>query len=189
MHKFEPGNAARLERQERYQLIPPEPTLKRVGLSAGMTFVDIGAGSGFFSRAAAEIVGPEGRVFAADIAPGMLDFMAAQGLPPNMTTLLSSEYEVPVSDGIADMTFMAFVAHETPDLLRFVGEAARATRSGGRIVVIDWKKQTEESGPPATERLAEDDLLARLAGGYTVLEHGALNASHYYVVFQTRQDR
>lgn len=188
MHKFEPGNAARLERPERYQLIPPDATLKRVGLSTGMTFVDIGAGTGFFSRAAAEIVGPRGRVFAADIAPGMLEYMTAQGLPPNLTTLLSSEYEVPVSDGIADMTFMAFVTHETPDLLRFVDEAARVTRPGGRIVVVDWKKQSEEHGPPESERLAEEDLLSRLTSGYTILEHGALNPSHYFAVLQRRLD-
>ncbi len=184
MHKFEPGNAARLERPERYQLIPPDATLKRLGLQAGMTFVDIGAGTGFFSRAAAAIVGPQGRVFAADIAPGMLAFMTAQGLPANLTTVLSSEYEVPVSDGIAAMAFMAFVAHETPDLLRFLGEAARLTRPGGRIAIVEWKKQQEESGPPEAERLAEETHLATVAGHYAVLEHGALNASHYFVVLQ-----
>lgn len=188
MHKFEPGSAARLERPERYQLIPPAETLRKIGLQAGMTFVDIGAGTGFFSRAAAEIVGPAGRVFAADIAPGMLEFMASQGVPPNMTTLLSSEYEVPVSDGIADMTFMGFVTHETPDLRRFVGEAARVTRPGGKIVAVDWKKQSEEHGPPEGERLAEEDFLSQLAGNYTILEHGALNASHYFAILQKRLD-
>ena len=32
MHKFEPGNAARLERAERYPLIPPVETLQKLGL-------------------------------------------------------------------------------------------------------------------------------------------------------------
>ena len=184
MHKFEPGNAARLERAERYQLIPPVETLKKLGLRPGMTFVDIGAGTGFFARAAAEIVGPAGRVFAADIAQGMLEFMRSQGIPANMTPILSGEYSVPVSDGIADMSFMAFVAHETPDLVRFIGEAARLTASGGKVVIVEWKKQTEEQGPPEAERLAESSMLDQLAPHYTVLEHGALNASHYFVVLQ-----
>lgn len=184
MHKFEPGNAARLERAERYQLIPPAETLKTLGLRSGMTFVDIGAGTGFFARAAAGIVGPAGRVFAADIAPGMLEFMRSQGVPANTTPILSGEYSVPVSDGIADMAFMAFVAHETPDLLRFIGEAARLTTPGGRIAIVEWKKQAEEHGPPEAERLAESDLVSRVSADHTVLEHGALNASHYYVVLQ-----
>ena len=184
MHKFEPGNAARLERAERYQLIPPVETLQKLGLKPGMTFVDIGAGTGFFARAASEIVGPEGRVFAADIAQGMLTFMEGQGVPANMTLILSDEYTVPVSDGIADMAFMAFVAHETPDLLRFIGEAARLTGPAGRIAIVEWKRQVEEQGPPESERLAESDLLAQVSGHYAVLEHGALNASHYYIVLQ-----
>lgn len=184
MHKFEPGNAARLERAERYQLIPPAATLTKFGLRPGMTFVDIGAGTGFFARAAAEIVGPSGRVFAADIAQGMLEFMQSQGMPGNMTPILSDEYSVPVSDAIADMSFMAFVAHETADLPRFIGEAARLTAPGGRIVIVEWKKQTEEQGPPETERLAETGLLEQIGTQYTVLDHGALNASHYYVVLQ-----
>ena len=149
-----------------------------------MTFVDIGAGTGFFARPASEIVGPQGRVFAADIAPGMLEFMQSQGVPANMTAILSGEYAVPVSDGIADMAFMAFVTHETPDLVRFLDKAARITRPGGRIAVVDWKKQKEEHGPPETERLAEEDFVTRVDGRFTILERGSMNASHYYIILQ-----
>jgi ubiquinone/menaquinone biosynthesis C-methylase UbiE len=184
MHKFEPGNAARLERAERYQIIPPHETLQKLGLKAGMTFVEFGAGTGFFARPASEIVGPKGRVFAADIAQEMLEYMRNEGVPANTTPILSDEYAVPVSDGIADMTFMAFVAHETPDLLRFPGEAARITGPAGKIAIVDWKRQEEEHGPPAAERLAESDLIAQATPHYTVTDHGALNASHYYVILQ-----
>lgn len=184
MHKFEPSNAARLERADRYALIPPRETLLKLGLGPGMTFVDIGAGTGFFSRPAAAIVGTTGRAFAADIAPGMLDYMRGQGMPENMTAILSDEYSVPVSDGIADMAFMAFVAHETPDLLRFLDEAARITRKGGRIAIVEWKKQQEENGPPEAERLAEEDLVARVAGRYTIVERGSLNPSQYFIILQ-----
>ena len=94
MHKFDPANAARLERAERYTLIPPNETLLKLGLKPGMTFVDIGAGTGFFSRPASAIVVESGRVFAADIAPGMMDFMKSQGVPANLTPILSTEYAV-----------------------------------------------------------------------------------------------
>jgi ubiquinone/menaquinone biosynthesis C-methylase UbiE len=184
VHKFNPENALRLERAERYEQIPPADTLRRLGLKQGMTFVDIGAGTGFFARAAGEVTGETGRVFAADIVPEMLAHLKAQGIPSHVVPVLSEEYAVPLSDGIADMTFMAFVVHETPDIQRFVGEAARLTRPGGRIVIVDWIRQQEENGPPETERLAETDLVKVLAPGYTIVERGVLNSSHYCIVLQ-----
>jgi ubiquinone/menaquinone biosynthesis C-methylase UbiE len=188
VHKFDPQNAHRLERAERYERIPPADTLRRVGLTGGMTFVDIGAGTGFFARAAGEITGETGRVFATDIVPGMLDHIRAQGIPPHVVPVLSEEYTVPLSDGIADMTFMAFVVHETPDILRFVGEAARLTRPGGRIVIVEWIRQVEDQGPPETERLAQADLVRTLAAQYAVIEQGALNPSNYYIVLRSGKE-
>ena len=184
MHKFDPANALRLERPDRYQRIPPHDTLKRLGLAPGMTFMDIGAGTGFFARAAADITGAQGRVFAADMEPGMLDILRERGIPSHVVPILSAEYAIPLSDGIADMTFMAFVVHETPDIPRFVGEAARLTRPGGRIAIVEWIRQQEEHGPPETERLAEADLVNELPSQLTIAERGALNSSHYYVVLQ-----
>lgn len=184
MHKFDPANALRLERDERYQRIPPHETLRKLGLAPGMTFVDIGAGTGFFARAAGEITGESGRVFAADMEPGMLDILRERGIPSHVVPVLSNEYAVPLSDGIADMTFMAFVVHETPDIPRFVAEASRLTRPGGRIVIVEWIRQQEENGPAETERLAESDLVNALGSQYTIAERGTLNSSHYFVVLQ-----
>ena len=64
MHRFSPERADRLETPERYALLQPRETLLRFGLGAGMTIVDVGAGTGFFTRPAAEIVGPAGRAVA-----------------------------------------------------------------------------------------------------------------------------
>jgi len=182
MHKFHPDNAIRLERAERYQLIPPRETLQRFGVKQGMTVVDIGAGTGFFARAAAELTGPSGHVYAADMAPAMVDHLQANGVPGHVTAVLSGEYTVPLSDGVADLTLMAFVVHETPDIARFVAEAARVTKKGGSIVILEWTRQNEEHGPDERERLDEQELLETLSPRYRVRDHGTLNASHYFIV-------
>lgn len=184
MHKFNPENAMRLERAERYDRLPPVATLEMLGLRAGMTMVDIGAGTGFFARAAAAITGSGGTVYATDIEQGMLDIMLSHGGLPHLKPVLGTEYTVPLPDGIADLVLMAFVVHETPDIPRFMGEAARLLRPGGRIAVIEWIRQTEEHGPPETERLARETLLEAVAGGHTVRDEGTLNSSHYYIVLE-----
>lgn len=181
MHKFSPHNAANLERDERYALLKPTETLKRFGLAANMTFLDVGAGTGFFSRAASEIVGPKGKVFAADMSGEMLDFMKSKGMPENMNPLLSEEYRVPLDDGVADFTLVASVMHENSEPLKLINELRRLTRKGGKILFVDWKKQEEEHGPAMQERLDVNDLKKWLKEFDTV-ETGNLNASYYFIL-------
>ena len=48
---------------------PPTKTLERIGIQAGANVLDFGAGSGSYSIPAAQLVGPNGKVYAADIHP------------------------------------------------------------------------------------------------------------------------
>jgi ubiquinone/menaquinone biosynthesis C-methylase UbiE len=180
MHKFSPENWQRLESEERRKLLPAEEILQKFGLTEGMTFLDVGAGTGYFSRAAAKIVGNKGKVLAADMAAAMVDLLKKNGVPPHVEILQSEEYKLPVSDSIADISWLAFVTHENHDVPRFIKEAARATKRGGKIVIVEWKKQDEEHGPPMAERLDQKEL-RRTLGDFNVVDEGGLNSSHYYI--------
>jgi ubiquinone/menaquinone biosynthesis C-methylase UbiE len=183
MHKFSPDKASILEDDERYTLLQPEMTLRQFGLQEGMTFVDIGAGTGFFSRAASKIVGDEGVVYATDISTRMLDEFRRVGAPNNVRLLQSDEYEVPVPSGQADLVLFAFVLHESVDIPRFLKEAVRLLKPDGRIVIIEWKKQEEEHGPSIEERLSKNELIAQCKG-FTLLSSTNLNPSHYSCILQ-----
>ena len=50
----------------------PEKNIKQFGLGKGMHVADFGAGSGFYSFAAAQAVGETGRVYAIDVQNGLL---------------------------------------------------------------------------------------------------------------------
>ena len=186
MHKFTPSDWQRLETDERRKLIPPGETLKKFGLSEKMTFVDIGAGTGFFSREALKIVGKEGRVVALDMSPEMVEFLRAQGVPAGVEVLKSEEYAFPLPESVADVTWASFVTHENPDVPRFLKEAARVTKQGGKVVLVEWKKQQEEIGPPMEERLAEEKL-RELSNGFRVTGSGSLNPSHYYIELEIKK--
>jgi hypothetical protein len=51
----------------------------------------------------------------------------------------------------------------------------------GRILILEWKKQDEQHGPPREERIAPEDLDDALRT-MDVLNQGDLNASHYALV-------
>ena len=186
MHKFSHHNAARLENPGRYELLQPRATLAKFGLRSGMTFVDVGAGTGFFSREASEIVGEKGIVYALDMSPEMLEILKQNGVGTNVRVMRSEEYRFPVPDGIAHLTLLSTVLHENADTRRLLAEAARVTAPAGCIAIIEWKKQDEEIGPPKSERLGREELLAALSG-YEIVEQGDLNKSHYYVVVRREQ--
>jgi ubiquinone/menaquinone biosynthesis C-methylase UbiE len=154
-----------------------------LGVKSGMTVIDVGAGTGFFARSAARLTGPEGRVFAADISEEMVREMRAFENPGHLIPLHSAEYSVPLPDATADFVLAAFVLHETPDRRRFLGELLRLAKVGGRVVLLEWRKQTEEEGPPREERLSEDELDHDLAE-CQVQSRGVLNSSHYYRIVQ-----
>ena len=102
MHRFDPKNLARLDSPERRALLPPEKTLHTIGLKEGETLLDIGAGIGYFSIPALDIVGPAGSVIAADLSSEMLaELTLRAGKRPNLMILRSAEDRLPVADGTA----------------------------------------------------------------------------------------
>ncbi len=62
--------ASRPERRDRHN---PEAILTMIGLQAGMTFVDVGCGTGFFALPAARIIGKSGRVYGIDLYPELIE--------------------------------------------------------------------------------------------------------------------
>jgi FkbM family methyltransferase len=73
--------------------MPSKRTLKRFGVAKGDIVIDVGAGSGYFSLPAAEMVGAEGEVFAIDIQPEAITLIERKCLErgrKNLRAILSS---------------------------------------------------------------------------------------------------
>src|SRR6516162_2138359 len=60
-----------LERGEREQEERPDLLIQALKLMPGEAAADIGAGTGYYTRRLAKLVGPKGRVYAVDIQPEM----------------------------------------------------------------------------------------------------------------------
>ena len=59
-----------LEREERGDLL-----LRELALKPGMDVMDVGAGTGYYARRIAALVGPKGKVFAIDVQPEMVEML------------------------------------------------------------------------------------------------------------------
>lgn len=180
--KFSPHDAPVLESPERRAAMPPERTLRHFGLQRGMTFVDAGAGTGYFTLPAADLVGPAGKVYALDVQAEMLARLAEKAPPPWVELVKSDEARLPLPEGIADLVLACFVLHEVKEPVAFLRELGRVARRRARIVVVEWAKRRQPQGPPFNERLHHHRAEAMvLEAGLAFRSVEFLNPSQYVV--------
>ncbi|HVQ60624.1 MAG TPA: class I SAM-dependent methyltransferase, partial [Burkholderiales bacterium] len=104
-----------LERPERKEEEKPESVLAELGLKPGMIVADVGAGSGYYSSRMAELVGPNGMVYAVDVQPEMLDILRLQMKQrrvSNVKPILGTETDPRLPAGTLDLALMVDVYHE-----------------------------------------------------------------------------
>jgi SAM-dependent methyltransferase len=109
----------------------------------GMTVLEPGPGMGFFTIDLARLVGPSGRVVAADIQPKMLDGLKRRAAKAGLLDRLDIRLAQPNSMGLADLAhavdFVLAVAvvHELPDVRAFFSETAAVLKPGARLLLAE----------------------------------------------------
>lgn len=135
--------------------------LERAGLRAGETVLELGPGPGAFTVDAAQRVGPEGRLIAVDIQPGMIAQVNARVKAAGVTnveTHVASAFELPLPDASVDRAYLITVLPEIPDPVRALREVHRVLKPGGIV------SMTEEFLDPDYPRRATTGAWAAAAG-------------------------
>ena len=119
-----------------------EQMLDRAGVQSGSQVLDVAAGAGGQSLAAARRAGPSGRVVATDISPAILTYAAKAAAEAGLTTVETVEADGENLDGFAPGTFDAVISRVGliyfPDQQRALAGMRRALRDGGRIAAISY---------------------------------------------------
>lgn len=111
------------------------------GLAAGMSVADIGAGTGVLVELLGQRVGPQGRVYAVDIAPRFLDFIAERARTArleNIHTVLCPMDSVNLQPNSIDVAVLVDVYHHFEYPRASLASLRLALRPGGRLHVIDF---------------------------------------------------
>jgi ubiquinone/menaquinone biosynthesis C-methylase UbiE len=109
----------------------------------GMTVLEPGPGMGFFTLELARLVGPSGRVVAADIQPKMLDGLKRRAQKAGVVGRLDVRLAQPDALGLDDLRdkvdfVLAFaMVHEMPSASRFFQEASRAMMAGANLLLAE----------------------------------------------------
>lgn len=130
---------AEREREERSDLLMPMLALK-----PGTVVADIGAGTGYYSRRIADLVGASGKVYAVDVQPEMvkmLQSVAKQRGYGNIAPVLGGIDDVKLPAASVDVAIMVDVYHELEYPYEVLASIVRALKPGGRVVFVEYRAE------------------------------------------------
>ncbi len=161
--KFDPKKLQKLNNPQRRVDIPPDYVWEKLNIEKPGVFVDIGAGTAFFSVAFLQ-KSKLSTIYACDSSEVMVNWVKENITPiyPNIIPIKTEEYDVPLDDGIADLVFMINLHHELDNPSLTVEESKRILKPDGKIFVVDWKKKDMPEGPPAEIRYLPEQVKEQL---------------------------
>ena len=161
---------------------------KELELCEGDVFLDLGCGAGDYAMAAAKIVGDSGRVYALDrweeVAKALSDKAKTNGLH-NITALQSDiASKLPLEDKTIDTCLIAQVLHgiNSPENTRnLIMEISRVLKPGGRLAILEMKKEDFGFGPPMHVRLLPEEV-ENITAQYGFKKINVVNFEYSYLI-------
>ena len=143
--KFDPKKLAKLNDPRRLEYLNPDIIWEKVALPDPSVLIDVGAGTGLFALIFSRKM-KNGRVYACDISDAMISWMN-ENLPAEskgvVIPIKTEENFLPLPDDTADLVYMINLHHELEDPQRVLKESRRLLKKGGKVMVIDWKKELD----------------------------------------------
>jgi ubiquinone/menaquinone biosynthesis C-methylase UbiE len=133
-----------LERPQRQTEERPDLALASLNLKPGEVVADIGAGTGYYTRRMAKLVGESGLVYAVDIQQEMLDLLTntmAELKIKNVKPILGNITDPKLPAGKLDLALLVDVYHEFDHPHEMVEAICRALKPGGRLIFVEFRAE------------------------------------------------
>lgn len=172
---FAPHALSLLEAPDRAEWQRSEQIMDSLLIAEGSVVADLGAGGGWFSAQLSGRVGPNGRVYAEDIQPAMLEVIQRRKDRENLrnvTTVLGTANDPQLPSGIdAALIVDAYREMEIPpaDPVMLLRRVAQSLKPGGRIGVVDFNPGDGGPGPARDQRVNPDAVVEAAAAAGLVL--------------------
>jgi predicted methyltransferase len=140
----------------------PLSVLQFLAISRGDKVADLGAGTGYFTRLLAIMVGPEGKVFAADTERAMLKHLSKrEDIDQSRVETIRCKPDDPkLPEGQVDLLLAVNTWHHIEERGDYLGKVRQALSPEGRVAIVDFIEGELPVGPPAGHKLAKEAVVA-----------------------------
>lgn len=175
------------EQRDRHVWQKPGLVIDKLGDIEEKVIADIGAGEGFFARRLAPLAD---RVIAVEIDQRWIDYLDTlrlTELPTNLRPRLEPRLATPddpmLEDREVDIVLFVNTLYLIENPRQYLRRLRPALRSGGRVMIVDWKKQDTAIGPLVEERIGLNKLAHMLEeAGFAVVSTDNTALDYQYIM-------
>lgn len=179
--------------------LDPGKIVMEFDIQEGMSVADFGCGTGYFTILLGQKVGKDGKVYALDVQEPPLDSVRAKAKAAGLENIETVRANLEVlggsrlPDNSQDIVLLANILFQSTKKAEIINEAARVLKAGGRLIVIDWKRNAgglpaqAGFGPPDELRTEQSDMRALVpADKFSFQKDIDAGSFHYGMIFQKK---
>ena len=174
------------------ELIDPKALLTKAGIVSGLKVADLGCGAkAYFALQAGKMVGKEGMIYVVDIRKPVLEnavkefrLAGLNNFKPVWSDLeIYGATKIPAES--VDVVLLINILFQTKKDESVIKEAIRLLKSGGKLLIVDWKMTGAPFGPAIEDRL-DPDLVKQwaVALGLNLEKEFEAGPYHYALLFK-----
>ena len=121
----------------------PNRIIDALALQKGQVVADVGSGGGYFSLRFANAVGKEGRVYAVDTNPKMLEFVRQSAVDKelnNIETRLIEGNDLPLPEKALNLVFLRNVCHHLSNRVEYFKKVQNVLKPEGKVAIIEYTR-------------------------------------------------
>ena len=179
--------AKMFESPSRMEWQKPDLVTEKMNIKEGYHIADIGAGTGYFTRRFARLVGSKGRSIGYDTEPGMVDYMKkdAIGLKRSNYQAMLIQKDINLPAKSFDIIFLCNTYHHLENRVQYFSKLRKSLKKGGRIIIVDFYHRATPVGPPVAHKISRSQVKQEMeSAGYSLLQSPEILPYQYYLEFK-----
>jgi SAM-dependent methyltransferase len=133
-------------------------------------------------------VGESGTVLAVEVEPNLVAHLRKRSDEEgtaNVVPVLASHRNPRLPARALDLVLVVDTYHHVDDRVAYFGALKRALRDGGRVAIVDWKKEPLPVGPGPDHKLEPTQVIDEMTrAGYALDESSDLLPYQYLLIFR-----